>query len=75
MSTIKYVDTDGNKSALLPKGTFGYDDFQLGGDEGRVYVGTGADNVALAKKDEVDTAQADATQALEDAVALSIALG
>jgi hypothetical protein len=61
MSTIKYIDTDGNKSALLPKGTFGYDDFQLGGDKGRVYVGTGEENLPLAKKSELEEHENDTT--------------
>jgi hypothetical protein len=61
MSTIKYVDTDGNKSALLPKGTFGYDDFQLGGDKGRVYIGTGEENLPLAKKSELEEHESDTT--------------
>jgi hypothetical protein len=53
MSTIKYIDTDGNKNSLLPKGTFGYDDYQSGGDKGRVYIGTGEENLPLAKKSEL----------------------
>jgi phage tail tube protein FII len=59
MSTIKYVDTDGAKGALLPKATFGYDDYDAGGDAGRVWIGTGVENLALARKDEVDTVTAD----------------
>lgn len=51
---IRTVDTDGNKG-LLPKTEFGYDDYSAGGDAGRVYVGTGTVNKALAFKEEVDS--------------------
>ena len=60
---IKYIDTDGTKS-ILPKATLGYDDYIVGGDSGRIAVGTGAENIYIAKKEEVD-----------DALAMAIALG
>lgn len=53
MALINKHDTNGSKGTLL-KGEFGYDDYTAGGDTGRVYVGTGATNIALAKKSEVD---------------------
>lgn len=53
MSQIKYVDTDGDKSRLLPFRYFGLDNNPAGGDVGRVYVGTGSENIPLAKKAEV----------------------
>lgn len=53
MNKIKYHDTNGDKSALLPKAEFGYDDYQAGGDAGRVYVGTGTENIPLAKVDDL----------------------
>ena len=46
---INKHDTNGTKP-LLGKGELGYDDYTAGGDTGRVYVGTGADNIALAKR-------------------------
>ena len=49
---INRHDTDGNKP-LLGKGELGYDDYQAGGDAGRVYVGTGTENIPAAKKSEV----------------------
>lgn len=52
MARIIKQDTDGTKP-LLVKGGFGYDDYVAGGDEGRVYVGTGTKNIALAKKSEL----------------------
>jgi hypothetical protein len=66
---IEYVDTDGVKG-LLPSGTLGYDNYPAGGDEGRVYVGTGTENIPLAKKSEVD-----ALDNSEAAIAYAIALG
>jgi len=54
MALINKQDTDGAK-ALLRKGELGYDDFPAGGDEGRVYVGTGAENIPISKKEEVDS--------------------
>ena len=55
MSQIKYVDTDGDKSRLLPFRYFGLDNYPAGGDIGRVYVGTGTENIPLAKKSELST--------------------
>ena len=60
---IKYIDTDGTKG-ILPKATLGYDDYTAGGDSGRIAVGTGTENIYIAKKEEVD-----------DALAMAIALG
>ena len=51
---INKQDTQGTKP-LLGKGELGYDDYAAGGDAGRVYVGTSVENVALAKKSEVDS--------------------
>ena len=51
---INKHDTQGTKP-LLGKGELGYDDHTAGGDVGRVYVGTGTENIALAKKLEVDS--------------------
>jgi hypothetical protein len=52
MSRITKQDTNGVKP-LLSTGELGYDNYPTGGDVGRVYVGTGAANIALAKKTEV----------------------
>lgn len=52
MSRITKQDTNGVKP-LLSTGELGYDNYPAGGDVGRVYVGTGAANIALAKKTEV----------------------
>ena len=41
---IKYIDTDGTKG-ILPKATLGYDDYTVGGDSGRIAVGTGTENI------------------------------
>ena len=57
MAFINKQDTDGTKGTLN-KGEFGYDDYMAGGDTGRVYVGNGSTNIALAKKTEVDAKQA-----------------
>ena len=46
---INRHDTNGTKP-LLGKGELGYDDYTAGGDTGRVYVGTGAENIAMAKR-------------------------
>ena len=51
---INRQDTNGVKP-LLQVGELGYDNWSGGGDVGRVYVGNGASNLALAKKSEVDT--------------------
>lgn len=53
MSRITKQDTDGSKP-LLGKGELGYDAYPAGGDEGRVYVGTGAENKALMDKESFD---------------------
>ena len=49
---INRQDSNGTKP-LLQVGELGYDNFPTGGDEGRVYVGTGTSNIAQAKKSEV----------------------
>jgi len=56
MAVITRKDSDGIKSLLL-EGELGYDKHVAGGDVGRVYVGTGATNIALAKKAEADAAK------------------
>lgn len=50
---INKHDTQGTKP-LLGKGELGYDDYAAGGDVGRVWVGTGTENIPVAKKAEVD---------------------
>ena len=52
MSLITRQDTNGVKP-LLQVGELGYDNFPAGGDSGRVYVGTGSENLPLAKKAEM----------------------
>ncbi len=52
MSLIVKRDTNGVKP-LLQTGEFGYDNYPAGGDSGRVYVGTGSENIPLAKKAEM----------------------
>ena len=69
MSLIVKRDTDGVKP-LLQVGEFGYDNYPAGGDVGRVYIGTGTENIPLAKKSEVD-----ALDNSEAAIAYAIALG
>lgn len=69
MSLIIKRDSNGVKP-LLQTGEFGYDNYPAGGDEGRVYVGTGTENIPLAKKSEVD-----ALDNSEAAIAYAIALG
>ena len=49
---ITRQDLDGVKPLLQP-GEFGYDNYPAGGDDGRVYVGTGSVNIPLAKKAEM----------------------
>lgn len=51
---INKQDVNGVKP-LLAVGELGYDNYPSGGDIGRIYVGTGSSNIALAKKSEVDT--------------------
>jgi hypothetical protein len=46
-------DTNGTKPPLAP-GELGYDKYPAGGDEGRVWVGKGDENIPLAQKREVD---------------------
>lgn len=50
---INKQDTNGIK-ALLQVGELGYDNYTAGGDKGRVFVGDGTTNIALAKKSEID---------------------
>ena len=64
---ITRQDLDGVKP-LLQVGEFGYDNYPAGGDAGRVFVGTGNENVPLAKKEEVD-------EIISTAMAMAIALG
>ncbi len=45
-------DSNGVKP-LLQTGELGYDNYPAGGDSGRVYVGTGSENIPLAKKAEM----------------------
>lgn len=52
MSIITRQDTNGVKP-LLQVGELGYDNYPAGGDKGRVFVGTGTENIGLAKKTEV----------------------
>ena len=52
MSIIVRQDTNGVKPLLLT-GELGYDNYAAGGDRGRVFVGTGTENIGLAKKTEV----------------------
>ncbi len=52
MSLITKQDTNGVKP-LLQTGELGYDNYPAGGDSGRVYVGTGSENIPLAKKAEM----------------------
>ena len=68
---INRHDLDGVKP-LLQTGEFGYDNYPAGGDEGRVYVGTGSENIPLAKKSEVDALDNNNSEA---AIAYAIALG
>ena len=52
MSLITRQDSNGVKP-LLQTGELGYDNYPAGGDKGRVYVGTGSENIPLAKKAEM----------------------
>ena len=52
MSLITRQDSNGVKP-LLQSGELGYDNYPAGGDSGRVYVGTGSENIPLAKKAEI----------------------
>ena len=53
MGYINKKDTNGTKGTLL-EGELGYDAYTDGGDVGRVYVGTGSENIALSQKRELD---------------------
>ena len=54
---IQKIDTNGSKG-LLGKAEFGFDDYSAGGDQGRVWVGNGLQNQAIAFKSEVDSVAA-----------------
>ena len=58
MSLITRQDTNGVKP-LLQTGELGYDNYPAGGDSGRVWVGTGTENIALAKGIEILETQAE----------------
>ena len=64
MAIVRKIDTDGDKTALLRKGEFGMD-MAGTGDDGRVYVGTGVENIPQAKLEDVET----------EALVYAIALG
>lgn len=64
---IKKQDTDGTKP-LLDKGELGYDAYPAGGDEGRVYAGTGTENIPQAREDEVVKINSDQALAAGDAI-------
>ena len=55
-------------SPLLLEGELGIDLNAANGDVGRVWVGTGTTNIALAKKEEVD-------QVTNDPLVMALALG
>ena len=61
-------DTDGTKGTL-DKGEFGYDDYDAGGDAGRVYIGDGADNLPLALVSDIDGLQQLAEKGVADGYA------
>lgn len=75
MAQIKYMDTDGDKSRILPKGSFGMDDYPAGNDVGRVYISTGAENIPLAKKIETDQLKLNVEEVSANALAFAVALG
>ena len=52
MSIITRQDTNGVKP-LLQVGEFGYDNYPAGGDVGRVYIGTGTENIQIAKRVDI----------------------
>ena len=52
MSIITRQDTNGVKP-LLQTGEFGYDNYPAGGDVGRVYIGTGTENIQIAKRVDI----------------------
>ena len=49
---ITRQDKNGIKP-LLQTGELGYDNYPAGGDAGRVYVGTGTENIQLAKRSDI----------------------
>jgi hypothetical protein len=65
MGYINKKDNNGIKSILL-EGELGYDAYEAGGDAGRIYVGTGTENIAIAKKSEVDSVVAGTTNIIYD---------
>jgi hypothetical protein len=64
------LDSPASSSTLL-KGEFGFDDYVAGGDQGRVYVGDGVANIALATKAEVDAASGGAATDIADLAAVT----
>lgn len=52
MNRINKIDSDGVKP-LLGLGELGLDNYPAGNDVGRVYVGTGTENIPLAKIDDI----------------------
>ena len=64
MAVIRRIDTIGIKT-ILKKGEFGLD-LVPGGDKGRVYVGTGTENIPLARLDELGGTIATATAGQTD---------
>lgn len=70
MAIVNKQDTDGTKQ-LLGEGEFGYDAYPAGGDEGRLYIGTGAANIPQARYDEIDQIDntSDADKPISDAQA------
>ena len=62
---ITKQDTNGIKP-LLGVGEFGYDNYPAGGDAGRVWVGTGSENLAIAKKVEVEVVETSVIDHIND---------
>lgn len=62
---ITKQDTNGVKP-LLEVGEFGYDDYPAGGDAGRVWVGTGSENLAVAKKVEIEVVETSVNDHIDD---------
>lgn len=60
MAVIRKIDTIGVKT-LLSKGEFGLDMYTAGGDTGRVYIGTGTENIMLARIDDLGATETVAT--------------
>ena len=71
---ITNVDNDGTKTRILPEKEFGFDNYALGGDLGRVSIGTseGGSGKKLAFQDEVT---ASTEESAGNALAFAIALG